>query len=159
EASQDVHRGRLARTRWPHHRDKITAFDGQVDALQRLKRSGAFPEGLCDLLQFDDRTRRHRAAALIEVTTFMPVFSLSDVSTVYRPSLWPVTTSIGSRVPSARRTWTVWRHPPPIVGRPYYPSWPHLPLPVLAGHGRSGGCRGRSSRGLPPDRGRSFPPR
>src|SRR5690606_34602609 len=81
-AAKDVHRGRLARARRPHDGDEIAAFDRQTHAFQRLEGGHAFTEGLGYPLQFDDRLAIHSLPALIEVTTFMPVSSSSDVTTV-----------------------------------------------------------------------------
>src|SRR3546814_8836907 len=38
EATEDVHRRRLARSRWAHHRDDIALFDIEIDAFQCLER-------------------------------------------------------------------------------------------------------------------------
>src|SRR5690606_35375817 len=131
EAAEDVHRGRLAGTRWPHDRDENAALDREVDALQGLERTRSLAEGLGDPFERDDRLTRHNAAALTEVTTFMPALSLSDVTTVRRPSLRPVTTSTGSSVPSSWRMWTVWRLPRPIVARTSSRSRPKSSPPRL----------------------------
>src|SRR5690606_33917969 len=75
EAAEDVHRGRLAGTRWPHDRDEIAALDREVDALQGLERTRSLAEGLGDPFELDDRLTRHYSAAFTEVTTFMPALS------------------------------------------------------------------------------------
>src|SRR5690606_27355564 len=145
ETAKDVHRGRLARARWPHDRDKIAALDREVDPLQRLERGGSLAEGLGDPLELDDRLTRHYFAAFSEVTTFIPSLSSLDVTTVRRPSLRPVTTSIGSSVPSSLSTWTVWRLPRPIVARTSSrsrpksspPSWTPPACSSVAGSNRS----------------------
>src|SRR5690606_4326914 len=118
-------------TRWPHDRDEIAALDREVDALQGLECTRSLAEGLGDPFELDDRLTRHYSAAFTEVTTFMPALSLSDVTTVRRPSLRPVTTSTGSSVPSSWRMWTVWRLPRPIVARTSSRSRPKSSPPRL----------------------------
>src|SRR5690606_7455105 len=95
ETAEDIHCGRLARARRSHHRDEIAALYGQVHAFQGLEGGHTFAEGLGYALEFNDRLAAHSPAVRIEVTTFIPVSSSSEVTTVWRPSLCPVTTSTG----------------------------------------------------------------
>src|SRR3546814_14382019 len=60
EETQDVHRRRLARSRWAHHRDEIALFDIEIAAFQCLERGrpGAVALGSAPLA--DGRPARRR---------------------------------------------------------------------------------------------------
>ena len=55
ETAEDVHEGRLARTRGPHDGDVLALFDGQADAPEGGHADGAGPVDLGHLLQLDHR--------------------------------------------------------------------------------------------------------
>src|SRR5690606_4294028 len=147
EAPEDVHHGRFAGPRGPHHGHEIPVFDRQVDPLQRLERGGALAIDLGDPLDLDDRRHAHFPSALIPVTTFMPGLSSREVTAVRRPSLGPVTTSIAFRVPSSCRTWTCWRLPTPIVACGPSRSSPRLGCSALAAACSSSGSNRKAPLG------------
>ena len=99
ETAENVHRRRLARARRPHHRNEIAGVDVEIDTLQGLKRGLPRSEGLGDSTQRYERLVAH-CAARWPVITSMPGFRSFDVTAVLRPSLAPVTTSMGDGSPS-----------------------------------------------------------